>query len=244
MSAKNRYIYGIHAAQAVCSSRPLDIHCIYTLHGRSDASLQAIIDIAKVHHIPLKHLDRQSLTDLVGDPHHQGIILECRENSSFSLPADEKALFSYLETLTRPPFLLVLDGVQDPHNLGACLRTNAVIAPKDKAASITPIVRKIACGATESVPFISVVNLARTLTHLKEKGVWIYGACAEANTSLYAMDFKGAMALVLGAEGQGLRDLTRKHCDAFFKIPMRGQVESLNVSVAAGVCLFEALRQR
>ncbi|MCD6055191.1 MAG: methyltransferase, TrmH family, group 3 [Gammaproteobacteria bacterium] len=250
MSARNRYIYGIHAAQAVCSSRPSDIQCIYTLHGRNDTSLQAITELAARHHIPLKRLDRQALTDLIGDQHHQGVIIECKPNPSFSLPNDEKALFSYLETLTKPPFLLILDGVQDPHNLGACLRTadaagvNAVIAPKDKAASITPIVRKIACGATESVPFVSVVNLARTMAQLKEKGVWIYGACAQADKSLYALNFKGAVALVLGAEGTGLRDLTRKHCDAFFKIPMHGQVESLNVSVAAGVCLFEALRQR
>ncbi|HGX92090.1 MAG TPA: 23S rRNA (guanosine(2251)-2'-O)-methyltransferase RlmB, partial [Candidatus Tenderia sp.] len=147
-------------------------------------------------------------------------------------------------------FLLILDGVQDPHNLGACLRSadaagvDAVIVPKDKAAGLTPVVRKVACGAAESVPFYQVTNLARTLRELQELGVWLVGAAGEADTTVYQADLKGSLAIVMGAEEKGLRRLTREHCDSLIKIPMAGTVESLNVSVATGICLFEAVRQR
>jgi 23S rRNA (guanosine2251-2'-O)-methyltransferase len=146
--------------------------------------------------------------------------------------------------------LLVLDGVQDPHNLGACLRSadaagvDAVIVPKDKAAGLTPVVRKVACGAAENVPFFQVTNLARTLRDLQERGIWLIGAAGEAESSLYQADLRGPLALVMGAEEQGMRRLTREHCDVLVNIPMAGSVESLNVSVATGICLFEAVRQR
>jgi 23S rRNA (guanosine2251-2'-O)-methyltransferase len=155
-----------------------------------------------------------------------------------------------LDALTVPAFLLVLDGVQDPHNLGACLRSadaagvHAVIAPKDKSVGLTPTVVKVASGAAESVPFIQVTNLARTLRSLKDRNIWIYGAAAEADQTLYQAKLTGSIALVLGAEGSGLRRLTREHCDGLLTIPMRGSVSSLNVSVATGIFLFEALRQR
>jgi 23S rRNA (guanosine2251-2'-O)-methyltransferase len=148
------------------------------------------------------------------------------------------------------PLLLVLDGVTDPHNLGACLRSadaagvTAVIVPKDNAASITPVVRKVACGAAEVVPFIQVTNLARTLKQLQDARVWIVGTTGEADESLYQQDLKGPIAIVMGAEGAGMRRLTKEHCDFLVKLPMAGSVSSLNVSVATGICLFEAVRQR
>jgi len=165
----------------------------------------------------------------------------------------ENDLYDLLDELDNEriqPFLLVLDGVTDPHNLGACLRTadaagvHAVIAPKDNAASINPTVRKVASGAAEAVPFIAVTNLARTLDSLKERGIWLTGTSDKAQQTLYQADLKGAMALVMGAEGTGIRRLTEERCDFLVSIPMCGQVSSLNVSVATGVCLYEALRQR
>ena len=163
---------------------------------------------------------------------------------------NEDDLFTLLESLHEPPFLLVLDGVQDPHNLGACLRSadaagvHAVVAPKDRSVSLTETVRKIACGAAENLPFVTVTNLARTLKHLKEAGLWLVGTADESEQSLYDIDLTGPLALVMGAEGKGLRRLTRVTCDFLVHIPMAGTVECLNVSVATGVCLFEAVRQR
>ena len=166
------------------------------------------------------------------------------------LRAEVLDLMALIESLDHPPFLLILDGVQDPHNLGACLRSadaagvDAVIVPKDKAVGLTPVVRKVACGAAESVLFYQVTNLARTMRELQQAGVWLVGAAGEAESDVYDVDLKGALGLVLGAEEGGLRRLTREHCDNLIKIPMLGTVESLNVSVAAGICMFEALRQR
>jgi 23S rRNA (guanosine2251-2'-O)-methyltransferase len=164
--------------------------------------------------------------------------------------AREADLWAHLEALDHPPLVLVLDGVTDPHNLGACLRSadaagvDAVILPKDKSASVTPVVRKVACGAAETVPLHAATNLARVLKGLKERGIWLYGAAGEARSSLYAQDLTGPAALVLGSEGAGLRRLTREHCDFLVHLPMAGAVSSLNVSVATGVCLFEVVRQR
>jgi len=163
---------------------------------------------------------------------------------------NEDDLFALLEHLHEPPFLLVLDGVQDPHNLGACLRSadaagaHAVIAAKDRAVGLTDTVRRVACGAAEHIPFVVVTNLARTLTHLKEAGLWLVGTVDDARESLYDIDLTGPLALVMGAEGKGLRRLTHERCDFLVRIPMSGSVECLNVSVATGVCLFEAVRQR
>lgn len=250
MKQHNRYVYGLHAAMAACKTRAHDIECVYTLHGRRDKRLQAIIDIIVKNNIAIKKCERQALTDLVNDRHHQGIVICYQSTASSQLMQTEAELISYIQQATTPVLLLVLDLVQDPHNLGACLRNadaagvDAVIAPKDKAASITPAVRKVACGATETVPLIHVPNLARTLANLKQHGVWVYGACANAKQSIYQVDGKCAIALVFGAEGHGLRELTLKQCDDTFAIPMYGQVESLNVSVASGISLFEIRRQR
>ena len=162
----------------------------------------------------------------------------------------EDDLFSIIENLSVPPFLLILDGVQDPHNLGACLRSadaagvHIVIAPKDRAVSITDTVVQVASGAAESVPFVQVTNLARTMAELKEKGVWFVGTSDQAKESIYQVDLRGPIAIVLGAEGKGIRRLTAESCDFLTYIPMSGTVECLNVSVACGVCLFEAVRQR
>ncbi|MEW5994585.1 MAG: 23S rRNA (guanosine(2251)-2'-O)-methyltransferase RlmB [Candidatus Zixiibacteriota bacterium] len=170
---------------------------------------------------------------------------------SATVPArSESDLLQLLDELKQPPFLLILDCVQDPHNLGACLRTadaagvQAVIVPKDRSVGLTDVVRTVACGAAERIPFIAVTNLARTLNQLKERGVWLVGTADGAPQSLYEVDLKGPLALVMGAEGKGLRRLTRECCDFLVHIPMLGTVECLNVSVAAGVCLFEAVRQR
>ena len=171
-----------------------------------------------------------------------------REKSAFV--KSEIELFKILDNLNEPPFLLILDGVQDPHNLGACLRTadaagvHAVIAPKDRAVSITDTVVQIASGAAENVPFIQVTNIARIMEELKEKGIWFVGTSDQAKESIYQIDLKGGLCIVLGAEGKGMRRLTSENCDFLSYIPMQGTVECLNVSVACGVCLFEAVRQR
>ena len=162
----------------------------------------------------------------------------------------EDDLLAMLSGSDKPPFLLILDGVTDPHNLGACLRTadavgvQAVVVPKDKSASLSPTVRKVACGAAETVPLVRVTNLARFMRTIRDDGVWLIGTAGEADNTLYQADFTGPVALVMGAEGKGMRRLTREHCDLLINIPMLGHVDSLNVSVATGVCLYEALRQR
>ncbi len=183
---------------------------------------------------------------LTDEANHQGVVAFCAKTHVYS----EAELKQLLQELDKPPFLLVLDGVQDPHNLGACFRSadaagvHAIIAPKDKSVGITPVVSKVACGAAETVPFVQVTNLARTLEDLKEMGIWIYGAAGEAEKTVYQTDLAGAVAIVLGAEGDGLRRLTRDTCDGLVKIPMLGSVSSLNVSVATGILLFEVVRQR
>jgi len=184
---------------------------------------------------------------MAGGERHQGVVAECNVAASSQLALNIAELLSGIDGA---PFLLVLDGVQDPHNLGACLRSadaagvHAVIVPRDRAVGITPVVSKVACGAAEHVPLIQVTNLARALRQLQDEGVWLLGADERAETSLFDADLKGPLALVLGAEGQGLRRLTREQCDVLISVPMAGSVSSLNVSVATGVCLFEAVRQR
>jgi len=196
--------------------------------------------------ISVNALDRNKLDQLANNEQHQGIVAKCRLSKRFT----ENDLNYLLDQITESPFLLILDEVQDPHNLGACLRTangagvHIVIAPQDRSAGLTPVARKVACGAAEETPFIQVTNLARTLRQLKERGIWLYGAADEAQNNIYQTDLKGPIALVLGSEGKGLRRLTREHCDYLISIPMLGAVSSLNVSVATGVCLYEAVRQR
>jgi 23S rRNA (guanosine2251-2'-O)-methyltransferase len=240
-------IFGLHAVGALLKQSPERIKQLYILHGREDRRLQEITQEAKKQNIKIQVLSRAELDNLVSESPHQGIIARCVKALSYT----EHELDTLLDALSEPPFLLILDEVQDPHNLGACLRSanaagvHVVIAPSDHSVGLTPAVRKVASGAAEFTPFIQVTNLARTLRKLKERGIWLYGTAMEdATSSLYETNLCGAVGLVLGAEGKGLRRLTRELCDYLVTIPMYGSVSSLNVSVATGICLFEALRQR
>jgi len=239
-------VYGLHAVEAALGDRPGRCRALWVQAGRRDRRLDGVRKAAVAAGIAVREVPRRALDELVPDARHQGVVLEVQG----SAPGGEAELAALVEGLSAPAFLLVLDGVQDPHNLGACLRSadaagaDAVIVPKDRAAGLTPVARKVACGAAEAIPLFVVTNLARTLRALREAGVWVYGAAGEAGQSLYETDLRGPLALVLGGEGRGLRRLTREHCDALVRIPMAGTVASLNVSVAAAVALFEARRQR
>jgi 23S rRNA (guanosine2251-2'-O)-methyltransferase len=245
MSSKE-WVFGIHTINALLKHRPEVILQIYLQSGRLDKRISEITDRANSLGIPVEVLEKKDL-DKRADGNHQGAVAFCKE---IKLEYNESYLEELLNKLERPPLLLVLDGVTDPHNLGACLRSaeaagvNAVIVAKDKSALMNAAVRKVACGAAEIIPFIVVTNLVRCLQSLQKRGIWVMGAAGEANKSLYNTDLKGALALVLGAEGSGLRRLTRETCDELLSIPMQGETSSLNVSVSAGVFLFEALRQR
>ncbi|MFN7096320.1 MAG: 23S rRNA (guanosine(2251)-2'-O)-methyltransferase RlmB, partial [Gammaproteobacteria bacterium] len=215
--------------------------------SRQTTKLQPLLALAQQRHIKVRQVSRRELDQQLGDVNHQGIA------ASVHYPEqkyDEADVINWIEQADKPIFLLILDGVQDPHNLGACLRTadaagvTAVVAPKDKSVSLTPTVRKVACGAAESLPFVQVTNLARFLKQIKQLGVWCYGLAGEANKTIYDMDLKGNIAIIMGAEGSGLRQLTRECCDDLLSIPMAGMVSSVNVSVATGITLFEAVRQR
>lgn len=215
------------------------------LKDRQDKRLQQVLKLAQAEQIRIQMQSRASLDKLV-EGNHQGVVAIATPGQSFT----EDALYAMVESSTAPALILVLDGVTDPHNLGACIRSAeaagalAVVAPKDNSASLNSTARKIASGAADVVPYITVTNLSRTLKQLQELGVWVYGAAGEAEQALYECDLKGPVALVMGAEGSGLRRLTRENCDYLAKLPMAGSVSSLNVSVAAGVFLFEAVRQR
>lgn len=239
-------VFGLHAVRALLKQRPERAVRLLVQKQRDDSRIAEVVTLARGANIAMEVRDAKELDRLAGAQRHQGVCLYARAASVLG----EGALDDLLDGLAGPPFLLVLDGVQDPHNLGACLRTadaagaTAVIVPRDRAAGLSPIVRKVASGAAEIVPLIQIVNLARTLKMLKERNIWVVGTEDQAEKSLYETDLKGPLALVLGAEGPGLRRLTKDNCDALVTIPMRGTVESLNVSVAAGVVLYEALRQR
>ena len=243
--AKLETLYGLHSVQALLKSAPHRVNEVIVLQGRQDQRLKKILHAAERAEVKVRQASRKEL-DKLADGNHQGVV-------AFTFPGelhDEKFLYGLVEGLQQTPFLLVLDGVTDPHNLGACLRTaeaagvHAVIAPKDNSASVTPTARKVACGAAEVLPYIPVTNLARCLKKLQELGVWVIGAAGEAEQSISQTDLKGPLALVMGAEGSGMRRLTRECCDGLANIPMAGEVSSLNVSVATGVFLFEAVRQR
>jgi len=247
-SKKSEIVFGIHSVQTLLKSASDRIQQLYLLQGRKDQRIAQLIELAEKQGVNYTFKSRDDL-DSMADGNHQGVIAECSAGEIH----DEAFLVSLLDNLdeqSTPPLLLILDGVTDPHNLGACLRTaeaagvHGVIAPKNNSASINPTVRKVASGAAELIPYIPVTNLARTMKALQQRGIWIVGSAGEADKSLYDMDLKGAMAIVMGAEGDGLRRLTRESCDYLASIPMVGGVSSLNVSVAVGVCLFEALRQR
>lgn len=241
------YVYGIHAVDSLLRQRAAAIVCLYLQSGRNDKRLTGLETLAANQGVKLTRCAKEQLDGMVAG-RHQGAVAQLNEEA----PVEGLSEAAFLQTLEGRDgiLLLVLDGVTDPHNLGACLRSadaagvDAVIVPKDNSADLTPVARKVACGAAETVPLIRVTNLARTLKALQATGVWIYGTAGEAEQTLYDSDLRTSAALVLGAEGKGLRRLTREQCDVLVSLPMAGSVSSLNVSVAAGVCLFEAVRQR
>jgi 23S rRNA (guanosine2251-2'-O)-methyltransferase len=238
-----RVVFGFHAVLSRLRADPKSVVEIFLDEARNDArakDLAALAERAGVHlmRVPTKRLD-----GFYGGGRHQGVVARVQAKDL------GQTLDDVLEAIEKP-LLLVLDGVTDPHNLGACLRVanaagvHAVVAPRDRAAGITPVVSKVASGAAEATPYLMVTNLARTLRELKERNVWIVGADERAPKTLYEVDLPESIAWVLGAEGEGMRRLTRENCDLLVRIPMRGEVESLNVSVSAGICLFESVRRR
>ncbi|MDE2137269.1 MAG: 23S rRNA (guanosine(2251)-2'-O)-methyltransferase RlmB [Gammaproteobacteria bacterium] len=238
-------IYGLHAVRTMLERHPERVHLVRLAERRDDPRVRRIEELAQRHERRIERVDTQALKRLLGDVVHQGVAADI----SALPPWTEDELLTALQS-DSTPLLLALDGVQDPHNLGACLRTAdacgalAVIVPKDRAAQLTPTVRKVAAGAAETTPVVAVTNLVRTLKLLKESGFWVVGADPAADKSADGVDLKGPVVLVLGAEGAGLRQLTRQNCDFLARLPQLGAVESLNVSVAAGMLLYEAARQR
>lgn len=242
--SSSKVLFGFHAVTVRLKTAPESVLELYVDARRRDARMRQFLERAQAAGVRLIEADGARLTGLSAGAPHQGVVARVKPIEQ------QQSLHGLLDALDTPPLLLVLDGVTDPHNLGACLRVadgagaHAVIAPKDHAAGINPTVAKVASGAAETVPYFMVTNLARTLGELKERDIWVIGTSDDAPQSLYQTELHAPVALVLGAEGRGMRQLTRKHCDQLMHIPMRGAVESLNVSVAAGVCLYEALRQR
>jgi 23S rRNA (guanosine2251-2'-O)-methyltransferase len=238
-------IYGVHAVEALLRHHPKRVKQIWLAEGRSDPRVQTLIELANENRVAVGQAERRELDAWV-EGVHQGVVADVSPSQVWG----EAMLDELLDRTEGAPLLLVLDGVTDPHNLGACLRSAdaagalAVIVPKDKSATLTPVVRKVACGAAEVIPLVAVTNLARTLEKLQQRGLWVVGTAGEAEISIYDQDLTGPTILIMGAEGKGMRRLTREHCDYLVKLPMAGSVSSLNVSVATGVCLFEAQRQR
>jgi len=253
--AKTDILFGIHVVQNFLEQTPHQVVEIVIQIGKDDKRFNELLKLAYTHGIAVTEAKRKYLDEISNQGNHQGVIAKCK----LPKPKGDHELLNWLgmhmegsqEDKSPPPFLLILDTVTDPHNLGACLRSAAaagvhgVIAPKDKSVGITPTVRKVASGAAETMPFYQVTNLARTMRALKDKGVFIVGTLLnDQSRSLYDIDLKGPLAIVMGAEDKGMRRLTAEHCDELAYIPIKGSIESLNVSVATGVSLFEALRQR
>ena len=245
MSSNTRLIHGFHPIMARLRHDPESVKEIYLDANRNDRRVKDLLRLAEQADARVVQVENPRIEGMAPNARHQGVVAR--------VDARQKALHldDVLDTLEEPPFLLVLDGITDPRNLGACLRVadaagvHAVIAPKDRAVGLTDVAMKAASGAAETVPYIMVTNLARTLRMLKERDIWIIGTAGEATEDLYEAQWQaGGVAWVMGAEGDGMRRLTRETCDSLVKIPMAGSVESLNVSVAAGVCLFEAARRR
>jgi 23S rRNA (guanosine2251-2'-O)-methyltransferase len=244
MADDSRLIHGFHAVTAKLRHDPEGVREIYLAAGRQDGRARDLMQLAESRGVRVVTLDAARLDGMAGGASHQGVMAKVAAQQRY-LTVDD-----VLDGLKEPPLLLVLDGVTDPHNLGACLRVadaagaHAVVAPKDRACGLNATAIKVASGAADTVPYIVVTNLSRSLREMQERGIWTIGAAGEASKDLYAIEQKGPTAWVLGAEGEGLRRLTRDTCDELAKIPMYGSVESLNVSVASGICLFEARRQR
>ncbi|MCX7945368.1 MAG: 23S rRNA (guanosine(2251)-2'-O)-methyltransferase RlmB [Hydrogenophilus sp.] len=241
--AEEAVVWGWHSVTALLRIAPQRVVTIYLDADRRDGRARALRQRAEGMGVPLVMMPRTRLTALAGSTSHQGVVAVVRPRSPLSLSA-------VLRTTRGVPLFLILDGVTDPHNLGAALRTadatgvTALIAPKDRSCGLTPVVTKVACGAAETVPLLFVTNLARALRELQRAGVWVVGLAGDAPESLFSCDLRGPTALVVGSEGEGLRQLTRACCDQVVRLPMAGCVESLNVAVAAGVALYEAVRQR
>ncbi len=239
-------VYGVHGVRIAIRSRADAIFEVWLEDRSRNRRLSELAALAQEARVAVRPVARAELDRVSEGARHQGALAWVREAG----PRAERELDALLDSIVDAPFLLILDAVQDPHNLGACLRTadaagvDAVLAPRDKAVGLTPVVVKVASGAAAAVPYFQVTNLARTLKSLQERGVWLIGTAGEASQVLFEADLTGPLGLVMGGEGKGLRRLTREHCDSLVRLPMCGQVESLNVSVATGICLYEALRQR
>lgn len=247
MTKEKSYIVGIHSVKAVLKNRPQDVLRLFIQETRQDSRIKELKTLAKTAGVLVELLSSNDLQICLGKPmRHQGVAAECKTQTSWN----ETDLLTYIQTAKQPILLLIMDGVQDPHNLGACLRSanafgvTAVIIPKDRAVQLTDIVRKVSSGAVENTPLFSVTNLHRTLKELQNVGVWLVGMDDQATVSLNTINLTGSIAIVMGGEGQGIRRLTREVCDYLVQIPMQGAVESLNVSVAAGIALYEVQRQR
>lgn len=241
---KSKVIFGFHAVTARLRHDSSSVEEIYVDASRHDRRMQELLRAAEATKVRVIHADDQRLDGMTGTRRHQGVVAKAGQ-LSLARNIDE-----LLDAIEGPPLLLLLDGVTDPHNLGACLRVadgagaHAVIAPKDRAVGLNATAAKVASGAADTVPYITATNLSRTMRELKERDIWLIGTSDDADKSLYEADFTGPTALVMGSEGEGMRRLTRENCDLLVRIPMHGAVESLNVSVASGVCLYEARRQR
>lgn len=237
-------IFGFHALVNALQLKPETIDRIYLQKGRDDERLQQIIELAKQHKITLERLPKKNMDDN-WPGNHQGMVAMMQRDIVY-----HESDLAQLISAAKKPLILILDEVQDPHNFGACLRSangfgvTAVICPKDRASPITATVRKVASGAVEATPVIFVTNLARTMRELQQQGIWIVGTSDQASSTLREIDLSGAIAIVMGNEQSGMRRLTAEHCDFLAKIPLFGTVSSLNVSVATGICLYEAIRQR
>ncbi len=243
---RDEFVFGVHAVGAVLSQSPERVLTLMVRKGETNVRVLQLLDDARTQGLAIEQVTERTLEKHVGKERHQGIAALVRARPAVT----EHQLETLLDGVDGDPLLLVLDQIQDPHNLGACLRAadgagvHVVIAPKDRAVGLTPAVRKVASGAAESVPFVRVANLARCLRVLKERGIWLVGTSDDAPQTLYESDLARPVGLVMGAEQKGLRRLTREHCDLLVSIPMYGSVESLNVAVASGICLYEATRQR